>query len=177
VLLRAEGFRFAVDAADIDEAPRADETPEQMVERLARAKGSVVARRSPGGARVIDADTLVVLDSEILGKPRVLDEARSMLRRLSGRTHRVLTGYALCRGEHEIETGVEASHVSFREVPSSEAEAYLATGECLDKAGAYAVQGGAAGFVAHIDGSRSNVIGLPMEAVVPLLARHGVFPH
>ena len=176
-LLARAGFRFRVWPPDVDERPAPQEAPEALVQRLAREKAHAVADASEPGVRVLAADTIVVLDDQILGKPRDAADARAMLARLSGRTHRVLTGYALVWHAGGVqEAGLEASQVHFRTLTPAEAHAYVETGESLDKAGAYAVQGRAGTFVTHIAGSRSNVIGLPMEVIVPLLARHGVLP-
>jgi len=174
-LLLEAGVQFTVDVPDIDEEPLPAEAPEALVERLAVAKAQTIAQRCGPLARVLAADTIVVLATDILGKPRDGTEACAMLRRLSGRTHRVLTGYALvCGSSQTVEAGIAESRVTFRALTAAEALAYVATGESLDKAGAYAVQGRAGTFVTRIEGSRSNVIGLPMEHVLPLLARFGV---
>ncbi|MEX2208432.1 MAG: Maf family protein, partial [Myxococcota bacterium] len=128
-------------------------------------------------ACVLAADTLVVVDADVLGKPRDADEAAEMLLRIQGRTHRVLTGFALVvRALGVEEHGVVESEVRMHAVGRETARAYALSGEPLDKAGAYAAQGEGGRFVAEIRGSRTNVIGLPMEAVVPLLAKLGVEP-
>ncbi len=172
-LLREAGFEFESRAPDVDETPLAGEGPGTMAERLARAKTGAVEARDD--RVVLGADTVVVIGDLTLGKPRDSAEAREMLRRLAGNTHRVLTGYALRCGD-EICSGVEESRVRLRAIEPSEVPAYVATGEPLDKAGGYALQGDAARFVESIEGSRSNVIGLPIEVVLPLLARFGVRP-
>jgi septum formation protein len=124
---------------------------------------------------VLGADRAVVLDSTLLGKPRDGMEAVEMLARLSGRTHSVLTGYALVvPGSDRIVAGVVESRVRMRSISNDEAHSYVATGEPLDKAGSYALQGIGAKFVEALEGSRSNVIGLPLEAVVPRLESLGV---
>jgi septum formation protein len=170
-LLLEAGFEFDVRAPDVDETPLDGEAPEAMAERLARAKASTVASDDV----VLAADTVVVIGERTLGKPSDEREARDMLSALAGNTHRVLTGYALRSGE-ALHSGVAESRVRIRSLEPSEVAAYVATGEPLDKAGAYAVQGEAGRFVESIEGSRSNVIGLPIEVVVPLLARFGVRP-
>jgi len=173
-LLRGAGIAFVIDVPDVDESPLPGESPEMLVERLARSKARTVAERSPPEARVLAADTLVVLGEEILGKPLDLDDARAMILRLSGRTHRVLTGFALLGPQLEgWRVGVVESRVTFRSVTAAEAAAYVAAGESLDKAGAYAVQGRGGTLVDQIDGSRSNVIGLPLEVILPLLEASG----
>ncbi len=179
-LLRGAGFTFSIVVPPVEEVPRPGEPSEAFAERLARAKAFAVAREVSRGHCILGADTVVVLDGERLGKPRDPEEAISMLLRLAGRTHRVLTGFALVSAEAESSetglSGVEESRVRMRPVGPEEARAYAATGEPLDKAGAYALQGLGARFVESVAGSRSNVIGLPLERVVPLLARLGVHP-
>lgn len=171
-LLREAGFAFECRVPDVDETPRAGEAPGPMAERLARAKAASV---ESGGGVVLAADTVVVIDERMLGKPRDRVEAREMLARLAGETHRVLTGYAVRRGD-EVCAGVEQSAVRMRAIAPAELDAYVATGEPYDKAGGYALQGAGGSFVKSIEGSRANVIGLPVEVVVPLLARFGVRP-
>ena len=174
-LLREAGYVFAQAVPDVDEAPLPNETPERMVERLARLKAETVAQRFGPENVVLAADTIVVVDGTVLGKPRDEADATRMLLQLAGKTQRVLTGYAL-RSAQQTYSGVEESRVRMRAVEPSEARAYAASGEPLDKAGAWALQGQGARFVEAVDGSRSNVIGLPIEVVVPLLARCGVRP-
>ncbi len=174
-LLAREGFRFELEAPDVDESARPGEPPEQVAERVARLKAETVAKRAGMDRVVLAADTLVVLGDAMLGKPRDSGEASAMLLLLAGNTHRVLTGYALRCGD-EVRSGVAESCVRMRAVTPEEASAYAATGEPLDKAGGYAVQGEGGRFVESIEGSRSNVIGMPVEVVVPLLARFGVRP-
>ena len=176
-LLSSEGFEFLVAEPNVDESAPAGELPERTAARLALTKARSVAERV--GFRescVLAADTIVVVDDVALGKPSDEEEAIHMLLRLSDRTHRVITGYVALLDGSPAESGVEVSRVRMRAVTSEEARAYAATGEPLDKAGAYAVQGVGGRFVEHIDGSRSNVIGLPLEVVVPALRRLGVDP-
>jgi septum formation protein len=176
-LLAQAGFRFEIAAPEVDESALAGESPESLARRLALAKARAVAPRAPRGACVLGADTVVVIDGILLGKPRDRAEAVEMLLRLAGRTHRVLTGFALVVAELErAETGVEESLVRMHAVDRATAEGYAATGEPLDKAGAYAAQGEGGRFVAEIRGSRANVIGLPLEALAPRLAALGVAP-
>jgi septum formation protein len=176
-LLEASGFAFEVAAPDIDERALPGEQPEAHARRLALEKARVVAGRSPHDACVLAADTIVVVDADVLGKPRDADEAVEMMLRIQGRTHRVLTAWALVvRGASIEEHGVVESEVRMHAVDRPTARAYANSGEPLDKAGAYAAQGEGGRFVAEIRGSRSNVIGLPLEAVVPRLARLGVEP-
>lgn len=148
---------------------RPGESPAGAAERLGIEKASEVARRARNGL-VLGADTLVVVDREILGKPSHPSEARRMLHRLSGREHRVVTGVALCAaGGDLIDAARSSTTVVFRKLSRSEIDWYVATGEPLDKAGAYGIQGGAALFVTRIRGSYSNVVGLPLELVCRML--------
>ncbi|HUI26415.1 MAG TPA: Maf family protein [Candidatus Kryptonia bacterium] len=173
-LLAQLGLDFEVMPSDVPERPRPSETADEFAARIAREKALHVAaqRRHQW---VLAADTVVVVDGELLGKPCDRDDARRMLRLLSGRTHRVLTAVTLLApggasaGDVVIETKVR-----FRRVRDQEIEAYLNTDEPFDKAGAYAVQGRAAEFVAAIEGSYTNVVGLPLDEVAELCRRHGV---
>ncbi|WP_426750892.1 Maf family protein [Myxococcus sp. Y35] len=170
-LLSQLDIRFTVSAADIDETPRAGEAAPAYVERLAREKAGVVATRHPG-AWVLAADTTVALGTELMGKPRDAEEAQAMLARLSGRTHDVYTGVALA-GRHEAALVVH-TRVTFRALSAAEMAWYAHTGEPLDKAGAYAIQGKGGFLVAGVEGSTSNVVGLPLAETVALLERAGV---
>lgn len=170
-LLSQLGLTFTVSAADIDESPLGGEAAETYVLRLAREKARAVAARHPG-AWVLAADTTVALGAELLGKPRDAEEARAMLSRLSGRTHDVHTGVALA-GRHE-EALVVRTRVTFRALGAGEIAWYAGTGEPLDKAGAYAVQGRGGFLVAAVEGSPTNVIGLPLGETLALLERAGV---
>jgi septum formation protein len=159
------------------EAPGVDETPppglslEDVPEALAARKARVAARRHPGRA-VVAADTVVILDGALIGKPASPADARAMLRRLSGRPHRVVTAVAVAR-DARLLLGRESATVVFRALEDPEIDAYVATGEPLDKAGAYAIQGGAAGFVARREGAVDTVVGLPVPLVRRLLAELG----
>lgn len=170
-LLSQLDIRFTVSAADIDETPQTGEAAEAYVGRLAREKARVVASRHPG-AWVLAADTTVALGAELLGKPRDAEEAQAMLTRLSGRTHDVYTGVALA-GRHE-ETLVVRTRVTFRSLSPGEMSWYANSGEPLDKAGAYAIQGKGGFLVAGVEGSPSNVVGLPLGETVALLERAGL---
>lgn len=175
VLLRREGFRFDVAAADIDEQILDGETPEAMVVRLAVAKASSAARESGPGCVVLGADTAVVLDGSAMGKPVDESDAVRMLLTLSGRFHDVITGYALTDGPEAPPTeGIVKTRVGFRPIERNDAEQYVATGEPMDKAGAYAIQGLGRRFVSELDGSFTNVMGLPMETIAPLLVGYGI---
>jgi septum formation protein len=169
-LLAQHGVAFEVVASGVPEVPGSGETPEAFAQRAAREKALAVAGRRPD-ACVLGADTVVVVDGVILGKPLDVADARRMLRLLSGRAHRVLTAVALVGPSGAIEDVLVQSEVEFHPLAAGEIEQYLATDEPFDKAGAYAVQGLGGKFVKHVRGSFSNVIGLPMEAVTELLRR------
>lgn len=171
-LLSQLGLHFEVAAADIDETPRAAELPDAYVLRLAREKAQAVARRHPGRP-VLAADTTVVLDGDILGKPDDAAHALQMLTRLSGRAHEVLTGVALA-GPGTPAAVVVRTRVSFRAASAQELAWYVATGEPLDKAGSYAVQGKGGFLVEALQGSPTNVIGLPLGETLALLRGAGV---
>ncbi len=176
-LLREAGFRFETAEPGVDERAQPGESAEAQALRLALEKARAVAARVPADACVLAADALVVVDDDVLGEPRDAAEAVEMLLRIQGRAHRVLTGFALIVRALDLEEhGVIESGVRMHSVDRATARAYAATGEPLDKAGAYAAQGEGGRFVAEIRGSRTNVIGLPMEAVVPRLAKAGVEP-
>jgi len=167
-LLAAAGFAFDVAHADIDETPLAHEPADRYVVRLAEGKARAVAARFPDRA-VLGADTTVVVDGDILGKPADAADAAAMLRRLQGRGHEVLTGIALV-AHGRAQVVLEATQVSFGPMTEAEIAAYVATGEPMDKAGAYGIQGWAARHVTRVEGSYSNVVGLPVAVVYQLLA-------
>jgi septum formation protein len=170
-LLAALGLRFEVLPADIDESPLPDEDPEPLVERLSWAKAGHVADGRQD-ALVIAADTVVVCDGEILGKPADAGENRRFLERLAGRTHQVYTGHCLRRGG--LSAGrVCRTDVTFRPLTGSEIDRYVATGEGLDKAGGYGIQGRGAALVPRVEGCYFNVVGLSLAAVVELAAELG----
>jgi len=156
----------------IDETPHPDEVPTRLVTRLAAAKARAAARVGSDEV-VLAADTIVVLDGTMLGKPRHRAEASLMLSALSGRTHEVISGVAVVRGDTELVEQV-TTRVTFRRLRASEIAWYLETGEPADKAGAYGLQGAGAALVSHLDGSDTNVIGLPLETTVLLLRRVGL---
>jgi septum formation protein len=173
-LLRQIGVAFRVQPADIKEEQLPGETPETYVQRLAAAKADAVWAAVQAEQRpVLAADTAVVLDGVVLGKPKDTAEAESMLGRLSGRAHRVLTAVAL-RDHDDRVTLLSASEVRFRATTEAERLAYCATGEPFDKAGGYGIQGHAAVFVEELRGSYSNVVGLPLFETAALLARAGL---
>ena len=172
-LLATAGIAFEVIPADIDESPQNGETPVDYVERLAAAKAQAVARRigPEPPRRVLGADTIVVLDGAILGKPRDAAHAVEILGRLVGRQHAVVTAVALaCSGTRAVRTLTVTSRVRMRPAAAAELQQYVATGEPLDKAGAYAIQGGGRRFVTDLEGSESNVIGLPLDETLALLS-------
>ena len=168
-LLAAAGFEFEVLAADLDETPMDVEDPAEYVERLAVEKASAVFRMRPD-ARVLGADTTVTIDGEILGKPADEADARRMLRLLSGRPHLVHTGVALVSARG-IQTGVDTTRVWVDAMTDEDISWYVATGEPVDRAGAYAIQGLASRFIPRIEGSYSNVVGLPVAMVSSILRR------
>jgi septum formation protein len=176
-VLEAAGVEFAVRPSDIPEALRPGEAAADFVRRLAAEKAAAVAQKIPAGDGhlVLGADTVVVVDDEILGKPDDADHALVLLRRVTGRSHRVFTGVALiARDAGTLRQIVVESTVEMRPVSEEELRAYVATGEPLDKAGAYAAQGEGRRFIERIRGSETNVIGLPMDETLALLAEAGL---
>lgn len=163
-ILEQVGVAFTVKVADVSEEIDPSLSPGEQVRLLAERKAKAVSAQLSGEI-VVAADTMVCIGGETLGKPSSLEEGLSMLKRLSGRTHSVVTGYAVTDGER-ITSAYEETFVTFREMTEEEMEAYLANGEYADKAGGYAVQGGAAAFISRIEGDYYNVVGLP---VCPLL--------
>ena len=161
-ILRQAGIPFTVRAADVDESVLASESPADYVQRLAAAKAYAI--EAADGETVLGADTTVVIDGEILAKPADAADARRMLARLSGRRHEVLTGICLRRGGHTIRD-YAATGVVFATLSDAEIDEYVATGEPMDKAGAYGIQGLASKFVERIDGDYFNVMGLPVALV------------
>jgi septum formation protein len=166
-LLTFAGFEFDVVVSKIDEQVRPGEPPATYVGRLAEEKAALVARLRPG-ATVIGADTAVVVDGDIFGKPESLADAKRMLSRLSGRTHEVVTGVSVCAGGRHT-SAVAWTRVWMAPLDEQELHWYLDSGEWSDKAGAYAIQGRASRFVESIDGSYSNVVGLPVAVVHRLI--------
>jgi nucleoside triphosphate pyrophosphatase len=175
-LLRAAGYAFEIVVADVDESIHPGEAPSAYVRRLAAEK-SAAAQAGPAEAVpdvrpdepiILGADTAVVVDGDILGKPRDNEEAAAMLRRLSGTRHMVMTGVSLRHGARELGR-VESTTVCFRALSADEVAWYVASGEGRGKAGAYAIQGLASRFATRIEGSYSNVVGLPVAAVAELM--------
>lgn len=173
-ILANAGLPFSVLSSAVDESPRPGETPADLVQRLANAKADLVTARAVGPAIVLGADTTVVLDNQILGKPGSAEEARHMLQQLSGRTHSVLTGVALVRlPDGERREFTEFTLVHFRPITEEELSSYLATEEPYDKAGAYAIQGQAGRYIPRIEGCYFNVVGLPLSRVLSELKTLG----
>lgn len=170
-LLRQIGVSFRVHPADIDETPLTNECPEEYVSRLAQEKARHVAGDS--SCVVLAADTSVVCNRCILGKPVDRDDGLSMLRRLSGQAHEVCTGIAVVSGKR-VEHQVVTTRVWFHEQSDDTLNQYWATGESLDKAGAYGIQGKGAVLVDRIEGSYSNVVGLPLAETAAMLRRFGI---
>ena len=181
-LLRNAGIPFTVYPADVPEQPKPGESPRECAERLAREKALAVSRQHPADL-VLGADTIVVVDGEILGKPHDERDAGRMLRLLSGRTHQVTTGVCLVgplrTGNQKLETGFEDTRsettlVTMTTLTDEDIRCYVATGEPMDKAGAYAIQGMASRWIPHIDGDYFNVVGLPVALVCRMLQEHGL---
>jgi septum formation protein len=183
-LLRNAGIRFTVKPADIDEAPLAGDSPRDCAERLAREKALAIFRSEPE-SYVLGADTIVVVDEAMLGKPRDAEDAARMLRLLSGRTHAVITGVCLvgpvASGQWSVASKTEnprsvseSTLVTMCALSEDEIRDYVATGEPMDKAGAYAIQGIASRWIPRIEGDYSNVVGLPVARVYAMLRERGV---
>lgn len=170
-LLGLLGHPFVIRVADIDEAMDPDLAPFDEVARVSRLKALAVRRENED--IVVAADTIVVCGGQVLGKPRDEADAFRMLRLLSGRDHQVMTGMTVCRGE-ECVTVTEVTDIHFRPLSDGEIRHYIATGEPMDKAGAYGIQGGAALFATHLDGDYYNVMGLPVCKLTSLLRRFGL---
>ncbi len=168
-LLSRENVRFEVIPSDIPEQPRPGESPTTLATRLSGEKALAVARRiGPYPQRwILGADTIVVIDGDVLGKPTDRPHAEQLLARLVGTTHSVITAFALaCSASHRLHTDWVESRVTMRAADAEEIRAYVATGEPMDKAGAYALQGVGGDFVEKVEGSRDNVIGLPVAEVL-----------
>jgi len=173
-ILANAGLPFSVLSSAVDESPYPSEAPAALVQRLANAKADLVTARAVGPAIILAADTVVVLDDKILGKPVSAEDARHMLQQLSGRTHSVLTGVALIRlPDGERRQFIESTLVHFRPITDEELSSYLATEEPYDKAGAYAIQGQAGRYIPRIEGCYFNVVGLPLSRVLAELQTLG----
>ena len=174
-LLMQLGVHFQVLTADVDETPGPDEDPERYVQRLAQEKAQTILRseQCPSDVAVLGADTIVVCEGQLLGKPADADQAAVMLNQLSARTHRVLTAVCVCN-KQSLQLRLSATDVSFRALSAQDIDHYIRSGEPFGKAGAYAVQGLGAIFVAGISGSYSGVVGLPLFETAQLLQDYGV---
>jgi len=172
-LLRQMGITFVVDVAAVDESPRMDEAPGTLAVRLAELKARTVLARRRDDLPVLAADTIVVLEGRVLGKPADRTEGVAMLHALGGRGHDVLTAVAVAT-RTRCESRVSITRVHFRAIDAAEANAYWETGEPADKAGGYGIQGVGGIFVDHIEGSYSGVVGLPVAATESLLRAFGV---
>ena len=173
-VLQCAGFEFETLSTNVDESLRAGESPEAYVLRLAEAKARAAAVHITGEALVIGADTTVVIDKLVLGKPESGEDAKLMLARLSGRTHEVLTGLAVIRlpgGRERIQE--ERTLVTFATMTQKEIEEYVASGEPFDKAGGYAIQGKGGRFVTRVEGCYFNVVGLPLARLYGILRDFG----
>jgi septum formation protein len=181
-LLRNAGISFVVQPTDVPEVPRPAEAPRTFAERMAREKGLAGFHRQPDSF-VLGADTIVVVDAEILGKPRDGADAARMLRLLSGRTHQVITGVCLVGPQLRTENQQlatafedirsETTVVTMEALSDDDIRSYISTGEPMDKAGAYAIQGRASQWISHINGDYFNVVGLPVSLVYKMLREHG----
>jgi septum formation protein len=172
-LLRNAGIAFVAQAAEIDETPMTGESPRECAERLAREKAVAVHGQRPGEL-VLGADTMVVVDGAILGKPADAADAARMLRMLSGRTHEVITGVCLVGPVGGESVRSEVTRVTMSELPEDAIRDYVASGEPMDKAGAYAIQGMASRWIPRIEGDYANVVGLPVALVYRMLRERGV---
>lgn len=175
-LLATAGFSFDVHPAHVDETPRPDEAPEAYARRVARDKAAAAAECGQPGSAVLAADTVVVAKGEILGKPLDEADARRMLKMLSGDVHEVHTAVVLLAGAAE-RSDLATTRVRVLPLSDDEIDWYIGTGETRGKAGAYAIQGHAALFIDHIEGSWSNVVGLPLATVYRMLKDCGILGH
>ena len=172
-LLTQIGITYRVEIADIDETPRATESPFELVQRLALEKAQVVWERSNKALPVLGADTLGFVGNELLLKPNDFDDAQRILKSLSDRAHDILTAVALCSAQGQT-VRLNHSRVWFRAISEAEIAAYWTSGEPQDKAGAYGIQGRAAIFIERLEGSHSGVMGLPLFETAQLLQAHGI---
>jgi len=173
-LLESIGLEFHIETAQVDESPAGGESPSDFVLRLSKEKAEAVTHRYPG-LWVLAADTIVVVDGDILGKPENMAAASNMLQRLSGRVHEVWTGFCLRHHENSVlAQKAVRTEVRFADLSDALCDAYVKTGEPLDKAGAYGIQGKGACLVEAVNGSYTNVVGLPLAEVVQDLLKHGI---
>lgn len=172
--LKNMGISFVVQSPDVDETALENESPGDLVMRLSRLKALSVGAQHPQGV-VLSADTVVVIDNEILGKPRDRADAKAMIKKLSGRTHEVYTAVCVCQGRR-CEQIMEVTKVTFATLSDELVELYVASGECDDKSGSYSVQGIAAMLIEKVEGSVSSVVGLPACQTRELLHKFGINP-
>ncbi|HEY1271293.1 MAG TPA: Maf family protein [Terriglobales bacterium] len=179
-LLRSAGIEFKVHPTDIPEVPQAGEPPVACAQRLAQEKAEAIAAQYPGDV-ILGADTIVVVDREMLGKPRDAADAARMLRLLSGRAHEVITGVCLLGtqpagsgGSPFTDTRAETTKVVMDPLTEQDIALYVASGEPMDKAGAYAIQGIASRWISRIEGDYSTVVGLPVAVVYRMLVAHRI---
>jgi septum formation protein len=172
-ILRNAGFEFEVRPAHVDETILPNEQAQDYVKRLAETKAKAIAElasQQEGGGYVVGADTVVMIETQIFGKPADADDARRMLRHLSGKSHEVLTGMALLRAaDRQVNTNVERTRVEFLPLSEKDIEDYIATAEPFDKAGAYGIQGVGSRFISRIEGCYFNVMGLPVSRLWQML--------
>ena len=175
-LLRAAGISFEVQPANLPEIPQPDESPRSFAERMAQEKALAIASLRTNDF-ILGADTIVIVDRQILGKPHDLSDAARMLRLLSGRSHEVITAVCLLDPKHKTESHTdvrsESTLVTMDDLSEPEILSYAATGEPMDKAGAYAIQGRASRWIPRIEGDYANVVGLPVSLVFKMLKEHG----
>jgi septum formation protein len=166
-MLLASGIPFTIIVANIDEKPKKNEGGHDYVQRNAREKAIAVTKNFTNGEIILSADTIVVTkDDKILEKPADYEQAKCMLQMLSGNTHLVLSGYSLFQDNNELVTRVIETFVTFRNISNREIDAYIKTGEPFDKSGGYGIQGRAMGFIESVQGSYTNVMGLPLSQVL-----------
>jgi len=173
-LLQQAGIEFSVVPSEFDENSAQQSSPDTYVKFLAESKALDIAQKYPD-SWIVGADTIVLIDDTILGKPAGAEQARAMLKRLSGRTHRVLTGYCIChKNKACFFSDTVTTQVHFKELSQAEIDWYIGSGEPFDKAGAYAIQGIGTVLVERVNGSYTNVVGLPVCEVFDFLIKHGV---
>jgi septum formation protein len=175
-LLRNAGIEFTVQASNISEEPQPGEDPTRLAKRLALEKARAVFRKNPGKF-VLSADTIVVIEGQMLAKPQDANDAVRMLSLLSGRTHEVITGVCLAGPGNVQDVRAEKTGVTFNRVEEDEIRAYVATGDPMDKAGGYGIQGMASRWIPQIEGDYFNVVGLPVALVWKMLCENGVVQH
>jgi len=173
-LLKQAGLTFSIIPSEFDESSVTMSDPDSYVRTLAKSKATDISKKHPD-CWVLGADTIVLIDDSILGKPESKDEARSMLKQLSGKTHQVITGYCLCcQTKNAIISETVKTDVHFKTLSDTEIEWYIQTGEPFDKAGAYAIQGIGTFLVKSINGSYTNVVGLPICEVMEVMVKEGI---